>query len=194
VLNRGHHLYSAGRPSRWSLAHILVLSFFFFFFPAQRSEIGCLPYFHTWCGLSANLECRFEMCCTRLAENTGCKKSPSGYHCTTLSGYIFATKARIDNRKINVLSSNISSTCPHNMVNFGLLAAETVSLVWGTPANFNEFRVLAALLHGIPVLGVSQTLRRSTEGATYIRHGGHHIGHWPTFLIFYNAIITKTIM
>jgi len=24
ALNRGHHLYSAGRPSRWSLAHILV--------------------------------------------------------------------------------------------------------------------------------------------------------------------------
>ena len=49
----------------------------------------------------------------------------------------------------NLLSSNISSTCPHNMVNFGPLAAEIVSLVWGTPANFNGFGVLAALLHGI---------------------------------------------
>jgi len=28
-----------------------------------------------------------------------------------------------------LLSSNISSRCPHNMVNFGLLAAEIVSLV-----------------------------------------------------------------
>jgi len=73
--------------------------------------IGCLPYFHTWCGLSANLECRSEMCCTRLAENTGCKKSPSWHHRTILSGYIFATKARIDNRK-KLLSSNISSKCP----------------------------------------------------------------------------------
>jgi len=45
------------------------------------------------------------------------------------------------------------------MVNFGLLAAEIVSLVWGTPANFNGFRVLAALLHGtlVLVVGVSQT-------------------------------------
>ena len=34
------------------------------------------------------------------------------------------------------------------MVNVGLLAAKIVSLVWGTPANFNGFRVLAALLHG----------------------------------------------
>ena len=122
------------------------------------------------------------------------QKSPSGYHRTTLSGYIFATKARIDNRKKNLLSSNISSTCPHNMVTFGPLAAETVSLVWGTPGNFNGFRVLAALLHGISVVGVSQTLRRWTEDATYIRQGGHHVGHWPTFLVsFVSYIISKYI-
>jgi len=57
----------------------------------------------------------------------------------------------------NLLSSNISSTCPYNMVNFGPLAAEIVSLVWGTPANFSGFRVLAALLHGTLQVGVSQT-------------------------------------
>jgi len=56
-----------------------------------------------------------------------------------------------------LLSSNISSTCPYNMVNFGPLAAEIVSLVWGTPGDFNGFRVLAALLHGTLVVGVSQT-------------------------------------
>jgi len=52
--------------------------FFFLFFLAssQPSQIGCLPYSHTWCGLSANLGCRSETCCTRLAKNTGRKKSP----------------------------------------------------------------------------------------------------------------------
>ena len=70
------------------------------------------------------------------------------------------------------------------MVNFGPLAAEIVSLVWSTPANFNGFRVLATLLHGTLVVGASHILRRWTEGATYIRHGGHHVGHWPTFLVF----------
>jgi len=65
----------------------------------------------------------------------------------------------------------------------GVLVAQSVSLVWGTPANFNGFRVLAALLHGTPILGVSHTLRRWTEGATYIWQGGHHVGHWPTFLV-----------
>jgi len=43
------------------------------------------------------------------------------------------------------------------MVNFGPLAAEILSLVWGTPGTFNGFRVLAALLHGTLVVGVSQT-------------------------------------
>ena len=42
------------------------------------------------------------------------------------------------------------------MVNFGP-AALIVSLVWGTPANFNGFLVLAALPHGTLVVGVSQT-------------------------------------
>ena len=44
------------------------------------------------------------------------------------------------------------------MANFGLLAAEIVWLVWGTPSSFNGFRVLAALLHGSQVVRVSQTL------------------------------------
>jgi len=43
----------------------------------------------------------------QLARNTRPKKSPSGHHRTTLEG--FATEARIDNRKKNLLSSDISS-------------------------------------------------------------------------------------
>jgi len=45
------------------------------------------------------------------------------------------------------------------MVTFSLLAAEIGLLVWGTPANFNGFRVFAALLHGRLVVSVSQTLQ-----------------------------------
>jgi len=140
------------------VSSFLLLSSFFLD-KSQPSHIGCLPYFHTWCGLSVNLGCRSETCCTRLAENTGCKNDASGHHCTSLLGYIFATKASIDNLK-NLLNSNTSSTCPRNMANFGLLVAEIVSLVWGTPAKFNGFRVFAALLHGTLVVGISQTLRR----------------------------------
>jgi len=45
-----------------------------------------------------------------------------------------------------LLNSNISFTHPYNMVNFGPLAAEIDWRVWGTPANFNGFRILASLL------------------------------------------------
>jgi len=68
----------------------------------------------------------------------------------------------------NLLSSNISSTCPHNMVNFGPLAAEIVSLVWDTPPNFNGFGVLAALLHGILVYLMLHMVSRMH---TCIRYG-----------------------
>ena len=81
------------------------------------------------------------------------KNSPSGHHHTTLSHYTFATKARVDNQKKNLLKSNTSSTCPHNMANFGPLTAEIGLPVWGTPANFNRFCLLAALLHGTLVVG-----------------------------------------
>jgi len=88
-----------GRP----LYFCPVVSFFYLFSflaLAQRPHIGCLPYFYTWCGLSANagLKCAasgwLEIQDTKMMQ-----KSPSEHHRTTLSGYIFATKACIDNRK-----------------------------------------------------------------------------------------------
>jgi len=41
--------------------------------------------------------------------------------------------------------------------------------------------ILAALMHGTRVVGVSQTLQRWAEGATYIRQGGHHVRYRSTF-------------
>ena len=104
ALNRGCHLYSVGRPSRWALAHIssfFCLSIYLSFFPRLISAIAdwmstTLPHM-VW--LCANFRCRSETCCTGLVANTGCKKSSARYHRTTLSGYIFPHKARIDNRK-----------------------------------------------------------------------------------------------
>ena len=74
-----------------------------------------------------------------------------------MSGYIFAAEACIDNRKKKLVKQQYLPTCPHNMVNFGPLTAEICWRVWGTPANLNGFRILAALLHGTPVVGVSHT-------------------------------------
>jgi len=73
----------------------------------------------------------------------------------------------------------MSCTCLHNMANFGPLAAEISSLVWGTPENFNGFRVLAALLHGTLVVGVSQT-RGVEQRAPRIFGRAAIDAHWPT--------------
>jgi len=57
------------------------------------------------------------------------------------------------------------------MVNFGLLAAEIFSLVWGTPANVNTqqaSRLGSVTARHCIVVSVSKTLRRCTEGATYV--------------------------
>jgi len=100
------------------------------------------------------------MCCTRLAGNTGRKNDSKNRHLCTiaqLSQAISSQLRHVSTIGKNLLSSNISSTCPYNMVNFGPLTAEIISLDWGNPANFNGFRVLAALLHGTLLVGISQT-------------------------------------
>jgi len=115
------------------------------------------------------------MFCTRLAENTGRKKSPKIRHLGTITQLCLAISSQLRHLSTigkKLLNSNISPTCPYNMVNFRPLVAAIGLLVWGTPANFNGFRILAALLHGTLVVGVSQTLWCCTEGATYIGQGG----------------------
>jgi len=64
----------------------LLSSFFLFSSPnlsGRRLDV-CMPYFPTWCGLSAKLGCRSETCCTRLAGNAERKKSPKSHHMRTI--------------------------------------------------------------------------------------------------------------
>jgi len=75
----------------------------------------------------------------------------------------------------NLLNSNTSSICPDNMVNFSPLAAEICLPVWGTPAKFNGFRILAALLHGTLVVRISQTLWHRTDRGRHLYSAG-----WPS--------------
>jgi len=139
----------------------------------------------TWCGLSVNLGCRSETCCTWLAGNARPKKSPKSRDLGTIAQICRAISSQLRHvstiGKKYLLHSNVSPRCRHNMVNIGPLAAEICWRVWGTPANFNGFRVLAALLHGTRAVGTNQTLRRWAQGTTYIWQGDHHVGHWPTF-------------
>jgi len=160
--------HSNGQAIIFSSCGFYLLSFFFPLLAySQQSQIRCLPYFHTWCGLSANLRCRSETCCTRLAEKHRTQKYPKIRHLRTIAQLCWAISSELRHTSTirkKLLNSSISSTCPHNIVNSGPLTAEIGWRAWGTPANFNGFRVLASLLHR----------RRSTE----INHTLHDV--WPS--------------
>jgi len=97
----------------------------------------------------------------RLAENTGRKNRQKNRHLHTIAqfcGAISSQLRRIPTIGKNWLNSNISPTCAHIMVNFGILAAEIDSVVWDTPANLNGFRVLASLLQRRRSAIANQTL------------------------------------
>jgi len=99
------------------------------------------------------------MCCTRLAGSTGRKNDTKNCYLRTIAQLYRAISSQL--RPVStigkkLLSSNIS---PHALTIWWTSAnytAEIVSLVWGTPANFNGFRVLAALLHGTLLVDASQ--------------------------------------
>jgi len=77
------------------------------------------------------------------------------------------------------------------MVNFGPLAAEINLVVWGTPANFNGFRVLAALLHGTPVVGVTQTAALSRRRHLYSagRPSRRALAHISSLLLLLHSVL-----
>jgi len=109
--------------------------------------MGCLPYLHTWCGLSANLRCRSETCCTRLSANTGRKKSSKNRHLGTIAQLYRAISSHLRHVSTigkNLLSSNISYTCSHNVVYFGPLAAEIDPVVW-RPCKFQRVSRLSSI-------------------------------------------------
>jgi len=128
-----------------------LLSIFYLF---SSPNLSCrrLDVYHTSTH-SANLGCRSETCCTRLAGNAGCKKLPKMRHLHIAQLYpAISSQLRHCQSQKNLFNSNIS-TCTHNMLNFGPLTAEICWWVWGTQANFNGFRILTGLLHGTLVVG-----------------------------------------
>jgi len=121
----------------------------------------CLPYCYTWCSLSANLEYRSEMCCTRSLEIQDAKTTEKSHHLHTIAQLCPTESSQMRHVSTignKLLNSNTSFICPHSMANFSLLAAEIGSGVLGIPANFNEFRVLASLMERRRSPEANQTL------------------------------------
>jgi len=76
---RGHYIFAL-----WFLLSTCLLLLFTRLISAVAGWMSTI-HVYTWCGPSANLECRFEMCRTRLAGNAGPKKSPKIRHLGTIA-------------------------------------------------------------------------------------------------------------
>jgi len=87
----GHYFSSCG----FYLLLSIYLLLLFFVAWSQQPQTGCLPYFNTWCGPSANLECRSETCCARHAENAGPKTSPKISHLGTIAQLFWAISSQL---------------------------------------------------------------------------------------------------
>jgi len=117
----------------------LLLSFFFI--PRLISAVAewmSTILLHNGVAL-VRIECRSEMCCIRLAGNTGRKNDAKNRHLGTIVQFCRAESSQLTHVSTigkNFLNNNTSATCPHNTVNFSLLAAEIGLVVWGTPEYF----------------------------------------------------------
>ena len=115
-----------------------VISFYLLFFPRLISAATdwmstiILHMAWPWCEFRMHVwNVRYAARCKYRTQKSR-QKSPSGHHRTTLLGYkaISSQLRHVSTIGKNLLSSNMSSTCPLNMVNFGPLVAEIFSLVW----------------------------------------------------------------
>jgi len=163
---RGRLPYSAGRPSRWVSAHISS-SFFFLL-----SSFLSLPYlsdcrmdvYHTSThGVAlVRIECRSEMCCTRLAGNAGRQKSPKIRRLRTIAQLCRAIGLSSQLRRVSTIGKKIDKQqyLLQMFSQYGELRPTTAEIdwrVWGTPVYFNGYRVLASLLQRRCSTEVNQT-------------------------------------
>jgi len=91
----------------------------------------------------------------RLGGNTGRKKAPKIRHLCTIAQLCHVICSQL--RHISTIGKKLVKQryLLHLSAEYGKLW-----LTYGTPANFNRFCVLAALLHGTLVVGICQTLQR----------------------------------
>jgi len=102
------------------------------------------------------------MSCWRLAANTGRKKVAKNRRLGIIAQLRRAISSQLRHLSTigkNLLSSNTSSTCSYNTVNFSPLTAEILSLVWGTQQISTVSRLGSVTARHL-VVGVSQSLRR----------------------------------
>jgi len=182
----------------WCGHYIFICGFFFF---SSLNISGCrLDVYHTFtcCSLSVNLECRSEMCCTRLARNTGHKNDAKNRHLRKLRptndwDRFGSLGHRSKFQRVSRLAFITAATSlTGGQQNFarclvvfyaGTLYIQFRGLL--PPGGFSQVQnslyvqllrsaILAALLYGTPAAAMSRALQHGTRnGIANFRRGRH---------------------
>ena len=141
------------------------------------------------------------MCCTRLPENTGRKKVVKNRHLGTIAPFCRAVSSQLRHRQSKkLLSNNVSSRCPHNMVNFGPLAAEIGSGVWGSLristgfASWQRYCTVLQQWASANLCGVEQRTPPIFGRATITLGIGPHFSCYLFQFIFFTYIFTDHLV
>ena len=226
----------------WFLSSSSFCFFFHCLFSAVRDWMSTILLHMVWCGLNANLECRSEMCCTRLTGNTERKNDPKNLR--TIAQICRAVSSQL--RHTSTIGKSVKQQYViHMPPQYGELRPTISSDRFGNLGHPSKFRRVSRLafvmqrrrsphagqLNFARCLAVSwagtlyihfrgllprQNFARCkihftskscvrlywqryytalqqwasykewnygtfVDCATYIRRGGHHVGHWPTF-------------
>jgi len=147
-----------------SCGFFYLLSFYLlylFLAYSQPSQIGCLYHTSTHGVALVRIYDAGLKCAAHGLLHTGCKNRQKFAICAPSHNFVelylrnWGTYRQSEKKLLN---SNISPICLQNMVNLGPLAADISWLVWGTPPNFNGFRILASLLQRHRSMEANQTL------------------------------------
>jgi len=166
--------------------------FFFLFFPRLISAVAdwmsaILPHMMwPYCEFRMQVWNVLHVARWKYRTQRSRQKSPSVHHRTALSGYIFATKARIDNWKKNLLSSNTSCT-PHALTIWRTSVHERLRSIdqFGAPLQISPGfaswqRYCTASSSGRQPNFAALNRERHLYSA-----GRPSRWHWPTFLVVF---------
>ena len=144
-----------------------------------------------------------ETRCTRLAANAGPKKVAKNRDLGTIAQFCRAISSQL--RHVSTIGKKLvkQQYVLYMSPQYGELRPTSgwdLLTSLGHPCKFQRVSRLGSVTAWHLVVGVSQTLRRWTEAATYIWQGDHHVGHCPTFLVVilccqcqYNWLPGKTV-
>ena len=119
-----------------------------FFLSSPNLSGRTLDVYHTSSGLTANLECRSEMCCTGLAANTGPKKVAKNRHLGTIAQVCRAISSQL--RHVSTIRKKLvkQQYLPHMSSQYGELQPTSSSgrfVSLGHPSKFQPVSRLGSV-------------------------------------------------